>query len=485
MENNFNAEQEQRFRNWLKKQYTAEGMRIYSDNAIMAYAYALRTVLKGVDPNFDGNLFCFHKLYSFQSALKTLMDDPDYTEALKADRQTTFPVAVKLYEYFLEHGEYSTAPVISAEFYKSETNSNGETTSITKLTGDAKDAAEDYTYHEIPMVPLQKIFYGAPGTGKSYHVNQLLAEYYPDPEERAMHTARLIFHPSYTYQDLVGSIKPLMTVDRPLDYLFAAGPITALLKDAFLYPDETYYLVIEEINRGNAPAIFGDLFQLLDRTETGRSRYSISNHDMASFFARDPALKKLFTDEKVWFPPNFNILATMNTADENIFVLDNAFKRRFSLEYAKISFDNLPEQWCENYGTFAGNKSLLTLFQGTALEEYTNQLYYERKLSRDWPTFARLVNKIIDIENRKLLSAGTSLSQLEQIALARIPENKKLGPFFVAESDLCQRDTFVNKVVFYLKQDIFPNHSHYLRESYEELYMRYLEDEADLFELLR
>lgn len=335
------------------------------------------------------------------------------------------------------------------------------------------------------MTPLQKIYYGAPGTGKSYRVNKMIEKEYPVPEERDAHCKRLIFHPTYTYQDFIGSIKPLITLDRPLDYIFAAGPLTILLKDAFMHPAEKYYLVIEEINQGNAPSIFGDLFQLLDRQNSGKSEYAVANNDITAYFSRDPGLKKLFIEGKIWFPANFNILATMNTADENIFVLDNAFKRRFALEYVRISFEDLPQQWSHPYDTFTGRRPLTAIFQDTPLEEYVSQLYYEGHLSRDWPTFARLVNRIIDMVNKQELQELSSRSDTARFHLSRIPENKKLGPFFVSEADLCQRDTFINKVIFYLKQDVFPNHPHYLTESYEELYLTYQEDEAELFELLR
>ena len=94
------------------------------------------------------------------------------------------------------------------------------------------------------------------------------------------------------------------------------------------------------------------------------------------------------------------------------------------------------------------------------------------------PTFARLTNKLIDMINRKAISGPNP-------QLARIAENKKLGPFFVAEADLCQKDTFLNKVIFYLKQDVFTYSDHYMCDSFEEIYMRCIEDDADLFELLK
>lgn len=457
------------FRNWLKMQFTEDGMRRYTDNAVVAYSHALRTYCKLVSPDIADNLFYYTNHWDFDDIYEEIINSPNFEEVNRANGNGTFGVALKLYLSFLQNGKYSTAPDISAPFYlrKEATQS-----SYSEYRG------EEFHYEEVPMTPIQRIYYGVPGTGKSYTINKMMEEMYPDQAVRDAHYRRLIFHPTYTHEDFVGSIKPLVTPDRPLDYVFAPGPLTLLLKDAFEHPSEVFYLVIEEINRGNAPAIFGDLFQLLDRLPSGKSEYTVQNYNIISYFSRDPGLKNIFCEGKLWFPANFNILATMNTADDNIFVLDSAFKRRFSLEYTKINFDNLPEEWSHPYDTFAGNRPLNALFKGTALEDYVDQLYYEGKLSRDWPTFARLTNKLIDMLNRKAISGPNP-------QLARIAENKKLGPFFVAEADLCQKDTFLNKVVFYLKQDVFTYSDHYMTESFEEIYMKYVEDDADLFELLK
>jgi len=471
-----NAQQEQAFREWMRRQYNDEGMRRYTDNAIVAYSHALRTGCRNLEPYVAGNLFFYKNTYEFDTIYEQLQEKEDFRRADEAYGNGTLAAAIRLYQAFLRGVDASQAPQVSAPFYLKRENDSPSYDD---------DRGLDFRYEEVPMTPLQKIYYGAPGTGKSYRVNKMIEKEYPAPAERDAHCRRLIFHPAYTYQDLIGSIKPLITLDRPLDYVFAAGPLTILLKEAFMHPSEKYYLVIEEINRGNAPAIFGDLFQLLDRQASGRSEYAVANNDITTFFSRDPGLKKLFIGGKIWFPANFNILATMNTADENIFVLDNAFKRRFSLEYVRISFEDLPRQWCYPYDTFAGRKPLTAIFQGTPLEDYVSQLYYEGHLSRDWPTFARLVNKIIDMVNRQRLQEMSSRPDDARFHLSRIPENKKLGPFFVSEADLCQRDTFINKVIFYLKQDVFPNHPHYLTDSYEELYLTCQEDGADLFELLK
>ena len=457
------------FRDWLKMQFTEDGLRRYTDNAVVAYSHALRTYCKQILPDIAENLFYYTNHWDFDDIYEEIINAPNFEAVNRENGNGTFGVALKLYLSFLQNGKYSTAPDISAPFYLRK---DAAQNSYSEYRG------EEFHYEEVPMTPIQRIYYGVPGTGKSYTINKMMEKMYPDQAVRDAHYRRLIFHPTYSHEDFVGSIKPLVTPDRPLDYVFAPGPLTLLLKDAFEHPSEVFYLVIEEINRGNAPAIFGDLFQLLDRLPSGKSEYTVQNYNIISYFSRDPGLKNIFHEGKLWFPANFNILATMNTADDNIFVLDSAFKRRFSLEYTKINFDNLPEEWSHPYDTFAGSRPLNALFKDTALEDYVYQLYYEGKLSRDWPTFARLTNKLIDMLNRKAITGPNP-------QLARIAENKKLGPFFVAEADLCQKDTFLNKVVFYLKQDVFTYSDHYMTESFEEIYMKYVEDDADLFELLK
>ncbi len=467
------SDNEQRFRSWLRNQLDANKIRRFTDNAIIAYSHALRSNGSKLIPFSKDNLFLYTKYEEFNEIYEKLLQSPDFEEVNAESGNGALEIALKLYRHFLKYGSGAVAPDYAAAFYIKNTSgfdTNGD--------GVIDERDEGYNYIEIPMVAIQRIYYGVPGTGKSYMVNRLLDTIYANSSVRDSHCRRVIFHPTYTREDFIGSIKPLMTADRPLDYIFAPGPLTSILKDCFTHPSEPYYLIIEEINRGNAPAVFGDLFQLLDRNADGKSAYAVSNHDVASYLSRDPGLKKLFLEGKVWFPPNLNILATMNTADENIFILDNAFKRRFTLQYVRINFDNLPEVWTHPYATFSGNRPLTAVFQDTDLEEYVNLLYYEGKLARDWPTFGRLANKIIDMMNKQVKLSDNP-------HLARIAENRKLGPFFVSESDLCQRDSFINKVIFYLKQDVFTYSDHYMTDSYEEIYLKYSEAGADIFELLR
>lgn len=464
------SEQERIFREWMRNQLNENGIRRYTDNAIIAYCYSLRTACHKMVPPVAGNLFTISDDSEFGVVYDKILAASDYEQVNRENGNGTFGVAMKLYRVFLTHGDLGNSTDMEAPYYLknvSESRSNY-----------SEDRGKEFNYTEVPMTPVQRIYYGAPGTGKSYKVQHILEQEYPDQKERDTHCRRLIFHPTYTYEDFVGSIKPLMSLDRPLDYIYSPGPFTALLKDAFNNPAERYYLVIEEINRGNSPAIFGDLFQLLDRQENGKSEYAVQNVDVTAYFSKDPGLKRLFEEGKIWLPANFNILATMNTADENIFVLDSAFKRRFQLEYVRIDFDDMPEAWTKEYELFAGRLPLSVLFMGTKLEKYVQTLERADKLKRNWPTFARLANYLIDMLNLERIAEGRS-------ELARIPENKKLGPFFVKAEDLAKPEAFVNKVIFYLKQDVFTNSSHYMLQSYEDIYLKYMELDGDLFELLK
>ena len=175
------------------------------------------------------------------------------------------------------------------------------------------------------------IVYGVPGSGKSYKVkHEYLAGLGEEQHER------VVFHPDYTYSDFVGQILPEKGDNGSLTYKFNPGPFTRIMKKAYESPDKKFVLVIEEINRGNAPAIFGDIFQLLDREkegdEEGFSEYSITNHEIG---------RELFDDEdaKIKIPSNLSIIATMNTSDQNVFTLDNAFQCIWNMGQVANVFD--------------------------------------------------------------------------------------------------------------------------------------------------
>lgn len=248
------------------------------------------------------------------------------------------------------------------------------------------------------------LLYGVPGVGKSHEIQ---TKYCDDPERME----RVVFHPDYTYSDFVGQILPKVENDK-LKYEFTAGPFTTLLAKAWNNPGKEYYLVIEEINRGNAPAIFGEIFQLLDRktedshrydpSEYGESEYPITNSDIATAVFGDP-------EEKVRIPSNMWILATMNTADQNVFTLDTAFQRRWKLHHMK------------NDVMSAGHSK--TKIEGSEIE---------------WGTFASVINEMVTDYSLEMMSS----------------EDKRLGAYFVKKNELSEEE-FPEKVLKYLWDDAF------------------------------
>lgn len=181
------------------------------------------------------------------------------------------------------------------------------------------------------------LLYGVPGSGKSWTIEHE----YCKPESKV---ERLVFHPDYTYSDFIGQILPNVSEDGQVSYKFTPGPFTNILHDVYLNPEDEYILIIEEINRGNAPAIFGEVFQLLDRKveieenddgyPIGSSEYGITNPNIAKIVYGD-------STHKVRIPSNLSIIGTMNTSDQNVFTLDTAFQRRWDMRLIENDFSNV------------------------------------------------------------------------------------------------------------------------------------------------
>lgn len=225
------------------------------------------------------------------------------------------------------------------------------------------------------------ILYGVPGAGKSWTIES----YYRDENTKMQ---RVVFHPDYTYSDFVGQILP-QSKDGNVSYDFIPGPFTKIVNDAYRNPNQKFILVIEEINRGNAPAIFGDIFQLLDRNKNGRSSYEISNADVAKIVYRDE-------NHPVYLPSNLSIICTMNTSDQNVFTLDTAFQRRWSMRLIENTFKkDTPEE-----KTFAEHPILDSDIK--------------------WEAFCETINAQILEKNQNLTSS----------------EDKRLGTHFVTIDDL-------------------------------------------------
>ena len=299
---------------------------------------------------------------------------------------------------------------------------------------------------QSPFTPTQKIYYGVPGCGKSHTITTMLkGEKAKDPtfsEENQV--VRTTFHPEYTNADFVGQVMPKVN-DGDVEYEFKAGPFAVILKRALLNPSKPFYLIIEEINRGNAAAIFGDVFQLLDRLKIGDtskepvgtdgfenhygkgwSEYFVMNADVNAYIrdanSEDELDTKAIDISGIHFssstglrlPPNLSIYATMNTSDQNVFTLDNAFQRRWDMELVPntCNWDN--EDHKKQAQSPIGDTDIC------------------------WETFREAVNS--EISDGDFFNA----------------DDKQLGLFFIeADGEKIDEKKFANKVLKYLWTDVF------------------------------
>jgi hypothetical protein len=175
------------------------------------------------------------------------------------------------------------------------------------------------------------IFYGAPGTGKSNSVDVKVA---------SAKSIRTVFHPDLQNSDFFGSLKPQMDGDT-VRYGFAPGPFMQALAAAYEEPDKPVYLVIEELNRAAAAAVFGDLFLLLDRDSDGSGEYDVSfpSPESQTWFEHEVGGPR----ETICLPSNLFIYATMNSADQGVYPIDTAFRRRWRQEYLPLDYKSGPK----------------------------------------------------------------------------------------------------------------------------------------------
>lgn len=274
----------------------------------------------------------------------------------------------------------------------------------------------DYTI-ELSNLEVEKswnatneLFYGVPGSGKSYKINQIC--------NKQEFIERVVFHPDYSNADFIGQIMPvLQDEDNKLKYEFIPGPFSNILKRAMEDHNNMYYLIIEEINRGNAAAIFGDIFQLLDRDENGKSKYCINNYYIADYVYGNKI-------DKIYLPSNLTIYATMNSSDQNVFTLDTAFQRRWIMR-------NVPN-------VFEGEQARC-LIGGSDIR---------------WGAFATAVNNRLQESNIGLLST----------------EDKGLGAYFVNKAEIEDIEKFAEKVFKYLWDDAFKmNRADLFKENFKTL----------------
>lgn len=292
---------------------------------------------------------------------------------------------------------------------------------------------EEVKKPEMTFNGYNKIIYGAPGAGKSASVSEIVGKNF----------IRTVFHPETQYSDFIGCLKPHKdNSSGSITYSFRKGPFIKILEEALLHPEKQHFLVIEELNRANTAAVFGEIFQLLDRDNSGKSEYPTFIQDEDLYDALKEKLgsdNELIKKRELIIPSNLSIIATMNSSDQAVFPLDTAFKRRWIFEYLPIDFKN-----CATGKVPINHADLPNV---------------------EWKTLAQTIN--------------TVLIQL------KVVEDKLIGPWFIKDSDLVEGQaklTFIGKICSYLWDDAlkYKNKDAIFKSDingYGELYQRYFNKE--------
>ena len=304
------------------------------------------------------------------------------------------------------------ADLINGTYVKDE-NEDGEE------SGDLR-----YCTHLSSSKPRNRIVFGAPGTGKSFMLNRERKELLGEDNESDYE--RVTFHPDYAYANFVGTYKPVQSFNsegkETISYEYVPGPFMRVyvnaLKNGRTDDVKPFLLIIEEINRANIAAVFGDIFQLLDRNENQVSEYPIqASEDMKKYLAKELGGEP---DDyaKIKLPDNMFIWATMNSADQGVYPMDTAFKRRWDFEYIGIN---------------DGEKEV--------------DIYVKIPVGN---------NKIQEVKWNKLRNKIN-----ENLLKEEVNEDKLLGPFFISKNVLENAEKapesfakiFKSKVIMYLFED--------------------------------
>jgi len=305
--------------------------------------------------------------------------------------------------------------------YATEPSLYKELDSISQNAGDVFTKTFDLkSYQDIKDIPRREggknlIVYGAPGTGKSRMLE--------DEFGKAPLTRRVVFHPEYSYFDFIGTYKPVPVYDRDnrelftvdgrkinsgtpyIDYQFVPGPFTQVLVEAWLDPANMHTLLIEELNRSNAASVFGEVFQLLDRNSDGSSEYLFEPSQELREYLNHAGIEPFIRDG-VGLPSNMNIVATMNSADQGVNIIDSAFKRRWNFKYLRIDIDNAVHKDAE----FRYDGQIIT-----------------------WGMFITAVN--------------------DKLKHLRVNEDRLIGPYFIKPAELHNKSA-IDKLLLYLWDDV-------------------------------
>ena len=288
-----------------------------------------------------------------------------------------------------------------------------------------------------------RVVYGTPGCGKSFYVQNTYLAKCGVPNDTT-HRIRTTFYMDYTNTDFVGQILPKVKPNGEVTYDFNPGPFALALKAAIENPEDTVALIIEELNRGNAASIFGDIFQLLDRDANGKSQYSITNVNLQDYLNK--CFEGVYTFNSISIPANLYIVATMNTSDQNVFTLDTAFKRRWQFEKLRNEF--------------------------TLAHEYKDY-FVPGMTGVTWETLVTAINKYIVDRPDDLAS-----------------EDKQLGVYFIEKGTLCATaeecsdETKINRFAFKLFEYLWDDVAKYAHSDWFAAEIKTLDDLIDGYKRL-
>lgn len=279
----------------------------------------------------------------------------------------------------------------------------------------------------------QLIYFGAPGTGKSYVLNKEKGDLF-----NQNNIERVTFHPNMTYGQFVGVFKPFPDGNN-ITYRYTPGPLIQQIVKALLHPNSAYLLIIEELNRANVASVFGEIFQLLDRDTNFESEYPIHlGQDIQYYFDNNiynqPHLQNYVNNMKekinerggLILPANLFIWSTMNSSDQGIMPMDTAFKRRWSQRYFRV-------------------------------DQAYNQIEFEK--------YSKIKVAKSSINGDDGLISWNDLREFinSQLTILKVPEDKLMGPYFLSKNVLLSDEdiltkAFMNKVLMYLFDDAAKQH---------------------------
>ena len=379
----------------------------------------------------------------------------DDTLILKTERLKDFSTSLTNEPYYFAINAYPAVILAKKEGYKIDSSdfekklaagkSNKNIQAFVRFLKGLK-AANFPQRSKIIIDPLQRIYYGAPGTGKSNEIKLLTG----NGTFSKNYTLRTALHAGSDYSSFVGAYKPIWNGEKII-YVFRPQSFLRAYIEAWKHPEHNVALVIEEINRGNCAQIFGDIFQLLDRERTGLSKYPIeADIDMQNYLKGEFVnIESIYTEDQIQainkyyanhydtafddikngiiltLPKNLSLLATMNTSDQSLFPMDSAFKRRWEWEYMPIK--NAHKNW-------------------------KIQLDNSHELI-DWWEFLNRINMVIsDLTTSEDKQLGYFFCQPDEYQIKPNGDEN-------AQPDLITAKHFVGKVIFYLWNDVFKDYA--------------------------